>query len=382
MEEKKIIIIGGGIGGLMTTIALNKKGIASSIFEKTKSFDINGAGLALWANATSVLDKFGLLNNLLANGNVLNEIKTSTSNGNHLNIVRLKKLEDKFHFPSIVLLRQDLQKELSNAIPATQIQFNKQCIKIGKDSKNVTIHFSDGTYETANAVIFADGIHSIARKKIFNFPPLKYAGRISWRGVAQFSSTIFPSSTNFEIFGNGKRIGIFPLPNNHAYWYAAVNMTKEESTKQKRTIDCVLSHFKDWVEPVNTLIKNTSEERLTLTNINYTTDINKLESENIALLGDAAHPMTPDLGQGACQAIEDAYVLAECLSQKESIAACLKSYENKRMHRVKSIAMNSFRIGKMRQIGNPIGLAIRNNLFRFLPESFALKMLERNIIFK
>ena len=380
MKEKKILIIGGGIGGLMTAIALNQKGIASSIFEKTKSPDANGAGLALWANATRILDTYGLFNNLLEKGNVLHEMKTSTSHGRHLNVVRLDKLEGKFHFPSIVLLRQHLQRELLNAIPASQIQFNKQCVKIEHQTGKVTVHFSDGTSEAADAAIFADGIHSLARKSVFNIPPLNYAGRTSWRGVAEFSSTVFSKNTNLEIFGNGRRIGIFPLPNNLAYWYAAVNMTKEESTQQKRTIECVSSHFKDWAEPVPTLFKNTSEERLILTNINYTTHIHHLVTDNIALLGDAAHPMTPDLGQGACQAIEDAYIMAECLSATQSIESGLKRYETIRLPRVRSIAKNSYRMGKLRQMGNPVGTGFRNSLFRFLPEYFALKMLERNIL--
>jgi 2-polyprenyl-6-methoxyphenol hydroxylase-like FAD-dependent oxidoreductase len=156
-------------------------------------------------------------------------------------------------------------------------------------------------------------------------------------------------------------------------------MTEEEALKQKRATDSVLSHFTGWAEPVNTLIDNTPAERLILTNINYAPDISKLVQKNIALLGDAAHPMTPDLGQGACQAIEDAYILADCLSQAKSIHDGLNCYENKRLQRVKLIARNSFRMGNMRQMENPIGLIIRNNLIRILPETLALKILERNI---
>jgi 2-polyprenyl-6-methoxyphenol hydroxylase-like FAD-dependent oxidoreductase len=379
MNNHKIIIIGGGIGGLMTAIALNKKGISSAIFEKSPSFDANVAGLALWSNATGILDKFGLLKKLLTFGNVLKEMKTLTAEGNLMSVVRLNKLETRFHFPSIMILRSDLQKELLNAIPSSQIQFNKQCIKIESNTSIIRLHFADGTNETADAVVFADGIHSIARKDIFKLPSLKYAGRTSWRGVAKFENPVFSTDTNLEIFGNGRRIGIFPLPHNLAYWYAAVNMKQEEATKQKRTIDGVLSHFKDWAEPVNTLINSTRENRLILTNINYTNDIHSLVRGNIALLGDAAHPMTPDLGQGACQAIEDAYILAECLFQNATTAEGFKKYETIRLQRVKSIALNSFRIGRLRQMGNPVGVSIRNNIFRFLPERFALKMLERNI---
>ena len=379
MKNPKAIIIGGGIGGLMTAIALNKKGISSTIYERTKSFDVNGAGLGLWANATRILDQFGLLENLLTRGSVLNEMKTSTANGNPLNVVRLKKLEDKFHFPSLVLLRRDLQKELFDAVPSSQIHFDKQCIKVENKSVETIVHFADGTSETADVFIFADGVHSIARKEVFNLLPLKYSGRTSWRGIAQFDKPIFENNSCYEIFGKGSRIGIFPLPNNQAYWYAAVNMAEEETAKQKRTIDCVLSHFKNWAEPVKTLMENTSEEKLVLTKINYATDIHTLAKGNIALLGDAAHPMTPDLGQGACQAIEDAYVLAECLAQEKSIEENLKDYANKRLQRVRSIAKNSFRMGNIRQMKNPVALAIRNNLFKIMPESFALKMLERNI---
>ena len=164
-----------------------------------------------------------------------------------------------------------------------------------------------------------------------------------------------------------------------AYWYAAVNMTEEKAEQQEKTVASVLSHFHDWAEPVNALMKNTTDERLVLTKINYATSIPKLVKGNIALLGDAAHPITPDLGQGACQAIEDAYVLAECLSQKKSIADNLIAYENKRLRRVRAIAKDSFRMGNIRQMENPITLAIRNRLFRILPENFALKILERSI---
>lgn len=382
MDKDKIIIIGGGIGGLMTAIALNKKGISSTIFERGKSFDANGAALSLWGNATSILDKFGLLAKLMPYGNVLNEIRTITSNGKTLKTIRLKKLEEKTHFPSIVLLRSDLQKELLNAIPSSQIQFNKQFIKIENNTNSITVYFADGTFETCNAVIFADGIHSLARQSIFNLPPAEYAGRISWRGIAKFDNNIFVGCTNFEIFGKGRRVGIFPLPNNTAYWYAAVNMSEQEADKQERTIECVLSLFKNWTEPVNSVINNTKEERLILTKLNYSRNITKLVDGNMALLGDAAHPMTPDLGQGACQAIEDAYVLAECLSQNRPIAENLKDYENKRLQRVKSIALNSYRTGNFRQINNSIGVLIRNNLFKILPEKFVLKMLKRIINIK
>ena len=380
MEKKKIIIIGGGIGGIMTSIALNKKSISNSIYEKSGTINESGAGLSIWANATSILDKFGILERLMPYSNILDKMKLSTSGGNFLSEVSLKKLEDEFHFPSIVLLRSDLQRELMNTISPSQINFNKEYSHIENTADGLNVHFSDGTFEEASAVIFADGIHSRGRQQIFNASSLAYAGRTSWRGVAQFDKPFSANGSNNEILGNGKRMGIFPLTNNMVYWYAAVNMKEGESLKQKRTIECVLSHFKNWVEPVSTVLNNTSEKRLILTNINYAQHIEKFVKGNIALLGDAAHPMTPDLGQGACQAIEDAYVLSDCMAQNKGVADCLLDYENKRLQKVKSIAKNSLQMGRIRQMENPIGVILRNNLFRMMPESLALKLLKRNII--
>lgn len=379
MQHKHIGIIGGGIGGLMTAIALNRKGISSTVYEKAATHNPNGAGLSLWANATKLLDEHGLLEKLLSCGNALNEMHMHTPAGKRLGIVHLKKLEQRFHFPSIILLRSDLQQVLLNAVPETQVRFNRQYESIDITGIKPIVHFTDGTSETADGIIFADGIHSQARTALFQFPALQYAGRASWRGIAAFDRTVIPETTSCEIFGQGKRIGIFPLKGNKAYWYAAVNMPEQESMKQRPTQESVLSHFSNWSEPVNTLIKSTPENKIILTNINFTPSIHQLVKGPAALLGDAAHPMTPDLGQGACQAIEDACVMAECIATNSAIADAFKAYEQKRLTRVNTIAARSYSIGKMRQAGNPIGAIVRNTMMRVLPEGFALRMLARNI---
>lgn len=266
-----------------------------------------------------------------------------------------------------------------NSILSSQIHYSKEFVRVESTTTGVIVYFADGTREEADGVVFADGVHSLARTELFQHDPPTYAGRISWRGVAQCGAPLFPDVSCREILGKGKRIGIFPLPNNKVYWYATVNMPGEKAAKQERTTDCVLSHFYDWPAPVHSLINNTADDRLVITKINYAAGIHRLSRGCMALLGDAAHPMAPDLGQGACQAIEDAYVLAQCLSENRHTAAAFKKYHNRRIRRVSKVAKNSYRMGKMRQLQHPLGVAFRNVLLRLMPESLALRILEENI---
>ena len=380
MSEQPILIIGGGIGGLSTAIALARTGIPSAVFEKNPAHDPNGAGLALWPNATKILSEFGLLPPLLALGQTLQTAETRTPDGQRLGSVRLQKLADRFGFPSLVVLRSDLQKTLLDALPTAQVHFDKAFLRLEKTPDGtVAAHFADGSSATGSAVVFADGIRSRARSEWFQSPPLRYAGRASWRGVATFDRPML-GEANLEILGKGKRVGIFPMPGNTAYWYAAVNMAEEEALQQMRSREGVRQHFEGWADPVPLLFDSTPPERLILTNIHHAPGgIGKIALENMVLLGDAAHPMTPDLGQGACQAIEDAAVLAACLSQKPTAEAAFQEYEKLRKGRVKAVATNSCNMGRLRQMGHPLGVALRNALFRWMPEAVALRMLEQNI---
>lgn len=374
-----VIIIGGGIGGLMTAIALNREGISSTVYEKTASFAPVGAGLALWANATALLDRYGLLEQLLPYGNVLHELQASTGKGRSLGSVRLRRLEAEFAHPSFVLLRADLQRTLLNALPPEQIQWNKACTGAEQHDRRVTASFSDGSSVTGSAIIFADGIHSVARQKIFGLKDAQYAGRTSWRAVAEFDTSILGAQKSHEIFGVGKRIGIFPLPGNRAYWYAAVNMSEAEAAQQAGTIESVQQHFRDWSEPVNTLFANTTTDHLVLTPIRHAPAVEKLAQGSIALLGDAAHPMTPDLGQGACQAIEDACCIAGQLARYTYPSQAFSAYEQQRLPRVQTLAKHSYRMGNMRQMNNRTGFVLRNLMMRVLPEKLSLHMISRNI---
>lgn len=363
----------------MASIALNKAGISNTVYEKAAALGEAGAGLALWPNATGILSQYGLMDALMPHCSVMQEVETLNSRGRTLNKVRVSKVAETFGAPVVVLLRSTLQQTLLRALPGQQVHFSKGFVKLEQTAKGYVAHFADGSSANGDAVIFADGIHSSARQSHFQLPALKYGGRMSWRGIADANKGLFDKTRNYEILGRGRRIGIFPLPDNKVYWFAAVNMDEAAGKQQVATSDCVSSHFPGWGDAVSALFSSTPPDRFVLTQILLAPKPLKLVNGSIALLGDAAHPITPDLGQGACQAIEDAFVMAKSLAQHKSVPEGFTAYEAKRLARVQLLWKNSFAMGRMKQMGNPLMIAGRNLIYRIVPEKAALRMLTRNI---
>lgn len=362
----------------MTAIALRQKGISCEVYERASSYDAEGAGLGLWANATRILESHGLFDSLRPHSSPLGEIITTTQRGAQLSHLHLQPLEQEFGHPSVVLLRKHLLAVLQSEVDPSLLHFGKTCIRAEQNEGHATAHFADGSSATADAVVFADGIHSLSRQ-MYKLPPLRYSGRISWRGVTSAEGLGRTPGIHHEVFGKGRRVGIFALPENQVYWYAAVNMPEASVQHLKATHGSLLPPFEGWASPVTELMQRTSEVRLILTRVLHVDGIRFMAKGRIALLGDAAHPMTPDLGQGACQAIEDAACLAHCLAEHGEVRSAFAAYDAARIERVRRIAKASRRLGDLRQMQSVPGVLLRNTMFRLLPEGLIRAQIARNV---
>ena len=211
----------------------------------------------------------------------------------------------------------------------------------------------------------------MVRAHIFPKPVVRYAGYTAWRAVVNFAEG--KNLILGETWGRGRRFGIVPMAGGRVYWFATKNSPPEQRDPAGRTKEVLTELFRGWHEPIDALIAAAREDLILRNDIYDITPLPRFVQAKAALLGDAAHAMTPNLGQGACQAIEDAVVLAACLTKAECVEPALLEYERRRMPRTEQILVQSRRFGAVAQLQNPALCWLRDSFMRMIPKGAASK---------
>jgi len=371
----RALVIGGGIGGLATAIALLNAGHEVHVFERAPEIKEVGAGIALWANAIKALDKLGVGRSVRSislpdlNGGI------RASNGALLSGASTSELEQRFGAPTLVMHRADLLNTLFSAIDRDLIYLNIQCVGYEADERCVTAHFADGRQMDADVLIGADGIRSAVRGQMFPEARPQYAGYTAWRAAVNFEHKKVGDKWG-ETWGRGARFGIAPLKNGQVYWFATQNVAEGEKDPPGQVKQRLKDIFAGWHEPIEALIDAADESTILRNDLYDLAPLPRWTDGRVALLGDAAHATTPNLGQGACQALEDAVMLGRCLTLEANVVTALREYESKRMARANMIVARSRQIGAVGQWENPLACTLRNTLLRLMPASMRMKQLE------
>ena len=313
MEKiEPVIIIGAGIGGLATALAMKRAGISARVYERVESLEEVGAGLTLWANAVKALHKLGLAEVTTSAFNLADGALYSWQ-GARLSSIPARQLQRRFGAPNLAVPRADLQAALLAAVGPEMVELNSQCISFEQDQTGVTVELAGQRQVRGRALIGADGIHSVVRAHLFGSEKPRYAGYTAWRGV-----TTPPPAIEMlvgEFWGRGARFGLVPLTGGRYYWFATRNAREGEQEHHEGRKQEVLKLFGNWYSSIPTIIAATPEDAILRNDIYDRPPLIHWTRGRVTLLGDAAHPMTPNLGQGACQALEDALVLAHSLQQ-------------------------------------------------------------------
>ncbi len=372
----KAIIIGGGIGGLSAAIALERVGVEADVFEQADRLREVGSGVTLWVNAVKALEKMGAADGLLARGSAEARFEVRSWRGEVLAVTPFAALERKLGATvNICVHRGEFLEQLARLIDPKSIHCGARCVGFDADNVGVAVRFADAREERGDILLGSDGLHSVVRALLHGESRPRYAGYTCWRGLARFEHKELPTDMAFEAWGPGKRFSVHHCGLGRIFWYATKNtpegMADAPGGRRAEVLDC----FRDWVSPIPELIEATQDGILR----NDTVDREPLKSwgkGRVTLLGDAAHPTTPNLGQGACQAIEDAVTLAHCFGQGGDVQAILRSYEAERIPRTTAITKQSLRLGILGQLENPLARTLRDALIRITPPALSLRFME------
>jgi len=380
-RSTKVMVAGGGIGGLTAAIALRRADFDVTVLERTAALREVGAGLLLAANAQKALGKLGLAQAVSSLGTPASAGEIRSWRGKVLASIPTADLEESVGAPSAAVHRADLQSLLAREVgegtlrQGAEVEGFKQ-----EDNGSVTVFFAGGE-EHADILVGADGLRSTIRVRLFGPDKPRYAGYTSWRAVVETEEELLPWGSGFESWGRGVRFGCAHIGNGRIYWFATANAPEDAKdgppgsrTGPKATL---LRSFGSWHRPIGELIEASDEDAILRTDIYDREPLGERWGEGrVTLLGDAAHPMTPNLGQGACQAIEDAVVLARCLRERGATADALRLYERLRSDRVAMLVRRSRRVGSVGQLENSLLCRLRDRALSMIPPKAQLGQLE------
>lgn len=368
-----IDIIGAGIGGLTTAIALEQKGFKIRIFEQAKQIKEVGAGIILANNAMQVYEKLELQKVIDENGNPISSMNITKSNLKPLSKIDLSYFEQKHNTRSIAIHRGKLQQILIDKLKSIEINLDHKLTTIVKNDNGYDLNFENGNQIQSSTVLGADGLNSIVRRNIFPNNSIRNANQICWRGVTEYELPFKYRNELNEAWGKSERFGFVQISENKVYWYALKSFKKN---KNEFSINDLHQYFSSYNPIIKDIINSTQKEQINTAEISDLKPTNIWFKENVCLIGDSAHATTPNMGQGACQAIEDAFVLSECLCKYE-INKAFSEFQKLRLLKAHQVVKASWLIGKMAHLKNPILIGLRNQMLRLTPSSVNRKQNEQ-----
>ncbi|MEN0061123.1 MAG: FAD-dependent monooxygenase [Myxococcota bacterium] len=342
-------IIGAGPGGLVAAVALRRAGFEVEVLERTPEAREVGAGLTLQVNAMRMLDATGLGEAVEAEGWVLGGLQLTRPDGRVL--VAMPSNRER---PGVAIHRGALSRVLIDALPAGTVRYGKAVTAVTPDG---TVTFADGSNQSYDLVVGADGIHSAVRTALFGEQRLRDSGTICWRGLARLES----EAPLTERWGLGLRFGTVPVAKKLVYWFAC---SKSPRLRHGAGIAELRDGFSDFEPEVDAVLAATP--RALQHDLYDLAPLRQWTKGRVTLLGDAAHAMTPNLGQGAGQAIEDGVVLAHALAT-HGMDQGLVAYEAVRKPRARSFVQRSWWTGQVAQWSNPVACWARNQLLAWTP---------------
>lgn len=343
---QSVAIVGGGIAGLAAAVALRQRGIESTVYERAPALREVGAGIVLWPNATRVLDELGVLGRVAERAGPAASVAILRTDGRRL--AQFSTARD--DAPSLCVRRPDLLAALADAAGADAIRLGHTFASAEAGAGGVEVRFECDSVQRADLLIGADGVRSAVRSaQMPEIAPLR-RGYTVWRGIGRAPSG-WPAADACEVWGRGERFGLFRLDGGDAYWYVCASRPAgQPSVTDLAEVQAIVA---GWHPAIGETVTSTPAGGVVRHDIVDLPARGRRTSDRVVLIGDAAHGMTPDLGQGSAQALADARDLAELLMTSDPLPARLDRFARRQRRRSVPVLLQSRFAAWLGQLDGP-----------------------------
>lgn len=364
-RRRTALIVGAGVGGLASGVALGRAGWRVRIFERAPEARAVGFGLSLAPNAMLALRELEIADRLLTEGCVVQKVEIRRPDGTVLK--RFNVADALADAVSLFALRPALHTALLDAAPGDALRPDREAVTFATAGSGVVLEFKDGSRDAGDVLIGADGVGSVIRKLLHPQEPApRSSGYFAIRGVANDAATTLGGLSAVVYLGRGIEAAMVTASRTAVYWYVSMlvedlpRMSTGPGTLVERCAALLDHGFRDVVE-------GTRLEDVRVDELYEREPLRDWGHGPVTLLGDAAHPMLPHTGQGAAQALEDAVALGLALGSGDEPVAALRRYEQVRAQRTRPIVNRGRRIAGFTTTKNGLLCALRTGAIRMMP---------------
>ncbi|WP_197380136.1 FAD-dependent oxidoreductase [Mycolicibacterium mengxianglii] len=362
--SEQFVVVGAGIAGLATAAALQRRGCSVTVLE-ARTDTSSGAGISIWPNALAALDEIGLGDAVRAAGGRVTGGALRWYDGSWLRRPATERLTTALGEPLVVVRRGTLADILAGALTPGTIRFGTTVTALLLTAEGVRLSLSDNSDIHAAAVVGADGTHSVVAQHLNGTLPHRYAGYTAWRGVARYR---LDAELAGETLAPGAVVGHVPLGDDLTYWFAS-ERAPEGRFAPEGELPYLATRFGGWADPVSAIIGATAPGEVLRNDLYDRASARQWTRGPVVLVGDAAHPMRPHLGQGGCQGLEDAATLAFLVAQAPDIAGAFSHFAATRRPRTTSLVRESALIGKLLNLRPAALSALAGRASGLIPEA-------------
>jgi 2-polyprenyl-6-methoxyphenol hydroxylase-like FAD-dependent oxidoreductase len=374
----RIAIIGAGIGGLATAIALRQRGVRADVFEAAETLRPVGAGILMQPNAMTVLARLGLADAVTSAGITLERAGIWDAGdlaGGPLQEIDMSAIARRHGTPTVALLRSALQDVLLAALDEPP-RLGQRCVRVeGAGEPRPRIRFASGDIEEADVIIAADGINSAVRGSVFPDRRLRYSGQTSWRGIVDMDPATEPDVA-YEYWTGGFRLGYARVAPRRTYWFTALDAREGERGDAGQELAMLRARSRAFPAHIEELLARTDPSAVVRNDLHDLMPVRGWSRGSIVLLGDAGHATTPNIGQGGAQALEDALALADAIAAHGPGARAFAEYERVRRAKAALIVRASWMTGKIGHWRSSFARRVRNAAMRRIPRAILMRQMD------